>query len=340
MAAPPLSIARTSTHKCTTVIPGDHFSEIVPNSGHWVAHVSLANGATSEHSAGRSHFLTGCSDGHNTTQIEHFKVSSGGKPNDSATGGFTFYNEGPDGTLSPQEVHAGHSDARVHVSGTHGLTYQAVVPAGSSAAQTIYWKNHKYSAEEVAKIHAVAPIDKPFKAPETFETAKEKGVVLYRSNEADPCVAQRLFGQNPTEMAKLGRVTIENGKPTDGTYLKVPMRLHKEIDGHVERLKAAHEILSKTTTNPGMAVHVVGMKEKPDFVHVHIVHSTTSQSALPKAPAAPTEFSIGEGGDVSSHARATDWDLTPVGNTEMPTEPVPVVAGGGGLPDPDGGEDE
>ena len=321
-----LSIARANSHTCTHIIPGAAFSQV--GDGHWTAHVSTEEGPTSLHATGRSKHFNGCKDGFNTTTIHSVNISG----NEPATAGISFYNQAADGKLNPQPTHEATPDARVHVDKTHGLTYHAVVPAGSTSPQTIYWKTHDYKSDDIAKVHAVANLDEPFRHPQTFEASGKKGVVFYKLNEDEPCVAQKILAQNPTEMGKLKKTTIANGKPTDGDYLEVPKSLHNELEGHVKKLEAAHEIVSASSQKPGMAIHLVGMAKPPEFVHVHVEHSTTPASQMPKAPAAASEFSIGTDGQVSQE-KATAFELTPLGGTKMPTESAPTLV-------PTGGDDE
>lgn len=290
------SIARTSDHACTSVIPGTSFKKLGP--GHYAAVVSHSSGPTAEHSTGRSPLFAGCKDGYNTTTIHHVQVSG----NDPATVGVSFFTKNPNGRMDPMETHPGSSDARVHVTDKHGLTYHAVVPAGSTTAQTVHWKTHDYTADDVTKINSIAPLHEPFKAPEIYAADGDKkgGVVYYRSNDEAPCVAQRLFSQNPAEMAKIQKTTIANGDGTDGTYFQVSSRLNDDVTKHIEKLKAAHDVLSKASSDPGMAVHVIGTSAPPAFVHLHVVHHTTSTGQLPKPRDEPAMFTINAEGAVET----------------------------------------
>lgn len=307
----PLKISRTSTHGCTSVIPGSAFKQL--GRGHWAATVSHSAGPTAEHSTGRSPLFARAKDDYNTTTIHSVHVS--GKGGSTGTVGISFYNKNAAGSMDPMDTHPGSGDARVHVTDKHGLTYHAVVPAGMNTPQTIHWKMHDYSADDVAKINAIAPLHEPFKEPQIFEAdgdGKKSGVVYYRSNDENPCVAQRLFSQNPTEMAKIQKTTISNGDDADGTFFEVPSRLHADVTKHIEKLKTAHEVLSKTSSSPGMAVHVIGATERPDFVHVHVVHSNTESSKLPKPPSQPDMFTINADGGVTT-TEVKSFKLKPIG---------------------------
>lgn len=308
--ATPLSITRSANHACTSVIPGSQFKKLAP--GHWAAVVSHSAGPTAEHSTGRSPLFGQCKDGYNTTTIKHLKVNG----TDHATVGVSFFTTNPDGSMEPVPTHPGSEDARVHVTDKHGLTYQAVIPAGSNEPETIHWDNHEYTAENVAKINAIAPLDEPFRDPQIFEAedAKSGGPVYYRVNDSEPCVAQRLFAQNPAEKAKIKTTSISGSGDMDGQYFEVHPSLHREVQGHIEGLKKAHGILSKSSASPGMAVHVLGMKERPDAVHVHVVHSTTPLSGLPKTPPKPDMFTINAEGGLETPS-SKSLTLKPIGGS-------------------------
>tara|TARA_B110000858_G_scaffold146360_1_gene166333 strand:- start:1887 stop:2894 length:1008 start_codon:yes stop_codon:yes gene_type:complete len=329
-----LSMARTDSHKCHTVIPGSEFAQAAD--GHWVAHISHEHDAATQHLAGASPALLSAKNGYNATTISNVHVAG----DTNGTVGVSFYHEDKDGKLLPKELHPGAPDARVHVAGSHGLTYQAVIPPGSTEPQTIHWNTHDYTAEQTANINALAPLDKPLKLPQTFEKPGERGVVYYRKTE-EPCVAQTLFSQNPAVQKRLKEVEVNNGDATDGTYIVVPKGVHDDANQHVERITAAHAILSQKT-KPGIAVHVVGSK-RPDFVHLTIEHKRVNTRDQPGKLATPEIFRPTENG-VTSEPAPGPVKLVPIGNTAIPSAPEPVAGGGAAPPlpvdDDDGGDDE
>jgi hypothetical protein len=316
----PLTKSNAPSHTCVVVVPGHQFTEV--GDGHYAAHVSLAHGPMAQHSTGHSPHFNGCKDGYNTTTLEHAAMDSQG----SAVFGVSFYNQDSTGKLVPRKTADGQPEARIHQAAEHGLTYNAVIPAGSTTTHTIHWATHDYNSDEVAKVHAVANLDKPFRNPEKFESASKKGTVFYKVNDEDPCVAQRIFAQNPAEMAKLKKTTISAGKPTDGTYFEVPSRLDKDVSEHVSKLRTAHEILSKTSESPGIAFHIVGASQPPKFARIQVTHSFTPFSQLPKAPTAASEYNNG----TASAQSSASFDLKPVDGTEMPkaaAAPAPEAGG-------------
>jgi hypothetical protein len=188
----------------------------------------------------------------------------------------------------------------------------------------IHWASNGYTSQQAAEVDAVAPLNKPFRAPEKFESGHpdHKGHILYKKNDADPCVAHNIFKQNTKAMDKIEQTTLSNGKATDGSYFLVPNRLDKEVSEHVAKVKTAHEVLSKSGTKPGMAIHLIGVPgEVPKWTTVTLSHTSTPDAKMPKAPPPPTQFSAAaDGGVQSGPAMSTDFELKPIDGTPAPEE--------------------
>lgn len=329
-----LSMARTDSHKCHLVIPGSEFAQAAD--GHWVAHIPHEHDAATQHLAGASPALLSAKNGYNATTISNVHVAGDTK----GTVGVSFYHENKKSkALVPKDLHPGSPDARVHVAGSHGLTYQAVIPPGSTEPQTIHWKTHDYTAEQTANINRLAPLDTPLNAPQTFEKPGDKGVVYYRKTE-NPCVAQNLFSQNPAVQKRLKEVEVSNGDAMDGTYIVVPQSVHEDAQKHVERISAAHAVLSQKI-RPGTAVHVVGAN-RPDFVHMTIEHKRVTSREQPAELRGAQVFRPTEEG-VTTEPAPGPVKLIPMGNTVVQAPPEPVAGGGAAPPlpvDDDGAEEE
>jgi hypothetical protein len=323
----PLSISQAETHRSTHVISGDKFVPVGP--GHYAAQVFHDEGPTAQHANGSSPFFNGVKDGYNTTRVD--SVNTTGP--DAITVGVSLCNE-HSGKLKPREPHASNQPGRALIydkqpdgAGDHyGTSYHVMIPAGStpSSDHVIHWASNGYTSQQAAEVDAVAPLNKPFRAPEKFESGHpdHKGHILYKKNDADPCVAHNIFKQNTKAMDKIEQTTLSNGKATDGSYFLVPNRLDKEVSEHVAKVKTAHEVLSKSGTKPGMAIHLIGVPgEVPKWTTVTLSHTSTPDAKMPKAPPPPTQFSAAaDGGVQSGPAMSTDFELKPIDGTPAPEE--------------------